>query len=140
MAVELICQDRDVLGAPTPFAHIGAVALDKPIQSLIERARNRCMTVWIRALYPVAPLRMILDQESESRGGEGTLLGQRQTRPFVDEDEPHLVHPGVEDQWFGPILVHHAVPFGEKRERLPGAVARRRREGDDGQQVLGGER
>ena len=74
MAVDLMLQQRSVLRAPAPTAHIGAIALDEQGESVVERAPERLAAVRIGSAGKVAPGRMVAHQRYQGRRGERAFL------------------------------------------------------------------
>src|ERR1700733_3297736 len=86
MAVDLMLQHRSVLRPPAPMAHIGAVALNKQGQSVVEGAPERFAAIRIGSAWKVAPEWMVAHQRDEGCRGERALLFHRQSGFVLDQD------------------------------------------------------
>ena len=121
MAEDLVLDERDVFGAPAPLAHVGAVAFDQELKAVVEGARQDAPAVgigFVLGLWLIAPSRMFVDQRQQRRGVERPIVAKRHSDTFLDEDAMQRGDERRVDQRLGLVLVHHAVPCGEKRKRL----------------------
>src|SRR6185312_16718581 len=84
VAVDLMPEQRLVLRAPAPLAHIGAVALDEQGEPVVERSPERLAAAEIGSARRIAPRGMVAHQRHEGCRRERTLLLHRRTGLVLD--------------------------------------------------------
>ena len=116
MSEDLVLDERDLLGAPSPFAHVVALGGGDTPKRPVERARHRARAIGIGRAYR----RVVLGERYRSGRDLRAELGiQVDAGLFRDERDVELIEKGLGDQRLGSPGVGRSVPGGDQRQGAP---------------------
>ncbi len=104
MGIDLVLQQRLMLGAPAPLGHVRTVTLDQEGKTIVERPPQRAAAIRIRLAGGVTPGGMVAHEGEERFGGERSHFVHFHARFFHQQ-----------------ILVQRAEERGEDERARPGS-------------------